>query len=241
MNIYIDQKLVKRNSRIGQVFMLGGLVILGVGMYISFRHEELFNLSLIALIAGFLASQVGIYYSNRWGRFPRPYDQLNKALKGLDGRYSLYHYVTPTPHLLVGPAGIWVLMPRNQGGTINFNKGRYRQRGGNLYMKIFAQESLGRPDLEVLGETEKIRNFLKKRMGEEAELPPINAALIFTNLKVNVVPPDGDVDLPAEMIFIEKLKDNIRKTAKAKGSGLPQGKFEEIQAAIAPDDDFLLE
>jgi hypothetical protein len=70
MNIYIDQKLVKRNSRIGQGFMLGGLVILGAGMYISFQYEELFNWSLLALIAGFLASQVGIYYSNRWGRYP---------------------------------------------------------------------------------------------------------------------------------------------------------------------------
>jgi hypothetical protein len=241
MNIYMDQKLVKRNSRIGQGFMLGGLVILGAGMYISFRYEELFNWSLLALIAGFLASQVGIYYSNRWGRFPRPYDLLNKALKGLDGRYSIYHYVAPTPHLLVGPAGVWVLMPRNQGGTISFTKGRYRQRGGNLYMKIFAQESLGRPDLEVLGETEKLRSYLKKRMGEEAELPPINAALIFTNPKVNVVVPEENGDLPAEMIILDKLKDNIRKTAKAKGSGLGPGKYEEIQAAIAPNEEFGLD
>lgn len=239
MNIYIDQKLVKRNSRIGQGFMLGGLAILAAGMYISFRYEHLFNWSLLALIAGFLASQIGIYYSNRWGRYPRPYDLLNKALKGLDGRYSLYHYVTPTAHLLVGPAGVWVLMPRHQGGTINFNKGRYRQRGGNLYMKIFAQESLGRPDLEVLGEVEKMRSFLKKRMDEEAELPPINAALIFTNPKANVVVPEDGEELPAEMIVLDKLKDNIRKTAKAKGSGLGPGKYEEIQAAIAPSENFL--
>ena len=239
MNIYIDQKLVKRNSRIGQGFMLGGLVILGAGMYISFKYTELFNWSLVALIAGFLASQVGIYYSNRWGRYPRPYDQLNKALKGLDGRYSLYHYITSTPHLLVGPAGIWVLMPRNQGGTISFSKGRYRQKGGNIYMKIFAQESLGRPDLEVQGEVEKLRNFLNKRMDEETELPPINAALIFTNPKANISDPEEGVEMPAEMIILDKLKDNIRKAAKAKGSGLGAGKFEEIQAAIAPKEEYL--
>jgi len=241
MNIYIDQKLVKRNSRIGQGFMLAGLIILGAGMYISFKYTEYFNWSLLALIAGFLASQVGIYYSNRWGRYPRPYDQIDKALKGLDGRYSLYHYITPTSHLLVGPAGVWVLMPRNQGGTISFSKGRFRQKGGNLYMKIFAQESLGRPDLEVLGETEKLRTYLKKRLGEEAEVPPINAALVFTNPKASVVPPDGEAELPAEMIILDKLKDVIRKTAKAKGSGLAPGKVDEVQAAIAPKDDFLVE
>lgn len=241
MNIYINQKLVKRNSRIGQGFMLAGLVILGAGMYISFKYTELFNWSLVALIAGFLASQIGIYYSNRWGRFPRPYDQLNKALKGLDGRYSLYHYITSTPHLLVGPAGVWVLMPRSQGGTISFNKGKFRQKGGNLYMKIFAQENLGRPDLEALGEVEKLRNYLKKRMGEEAELPPINAALVFTNPKANVVAPEEEVEMPADMIVVDKLKDNIRKTAKAKGSGLGPGKYEEIQAAIAPKEEFLME
>jgi hypothetical protein len=239
MNIYIDQKLVKRNSRIGQGFMLAGLVILGAGMYISFKYTELFNWSLVALVAGFLASQVGIYYSNRWGRYPRPYDLLNKALKGLDGRYSLYHYITSTAHLLIGPAGIWILMPRNQGGTISFSKGRYRQKGGNLYMKIFAQESLGRPDLEVLGEEEKLRKYLKKRLEEDDELPPINAALIFTNPKANIVTPEEELEMPAEMITLDKLKDNIRKAAKAKGSGLTSTKLEEIQAAIAPDEEYL--
>jgi len=241
MNIYIDQKLVKRNSRIGQVFMLGGLVILAIGMYISFTNTELFNLSLLALIAGFLASQVGIYYSNRWGRFPRPYEQLNKALKGLDGRYSIYHYLTPTPHLLIGPAGMWVLMPRTQSGTISFSKGRYRQKGGNLYLKIFAQESLGRPDLEVLAEVDKIRKYLNKKLGEEAELPAINTALIFTHPKVTVLQPEDEGELPAEMITLDKLKDTIRKAAKAKGSGLAPGKFDELQTAIAPGEEFLLD
>ena len=57
----------------------------------------------------------------------------------------------PTAHLLVGPVGVWVLMPRHQAGRITYdeNKNRWRQKGGNFYLKIFAQENLGRPDLEI--------------------------------------------------------------------------------------------
>src|SRR4030065_985294 len=106
MEIIINERLVRRNARIGQVSSIVGLLVLAGGMYISFARQEYFGLSLAALLLGFTLSQVGIYFGNRWGRRPRPDEVLSQALKGLDGRYALYHYTTPTPNLLVGPAGI---------------------------------------------------------------------------------------------------------------------------------------
>src|SRR5512144_1926081 len=117
MNIAIDEKLVKRNRLIAQIASIAGLVILIGGMIISFQRKDMINISFASLIIGFILSQIGIYFTNRWGRSPRPDELLNQALKGLDGKYSIYHYVTPVPHLLVGPAGMWILMPRNQKGT----------------------------------------------------------------------------------------------------------------------------
>src|SRR4030065_43049 len=76
-------------------------------------------------------------------------------------------------------AAIWVLIPRYQRGTITYEKGRWRQKGGNLYLKIFAQEGLGRPDLEIGGEVEAVTRYLKKLLPER-EFPQIQAALIFT-------------------------------------------------------------
>jgi hypothetical protein len=196
-------------------------------MFISFTRPEMFSISLVALLVGFGLSQIGIYFGNRWGRRPRPDEMLNDALKGLDGRYSLYHYSTPTSHLLVGPAGIWVLMPRQQAGTITYddNKKRWRQKGGSIYLKIFAQENLGRPDLEIGSELHAVSRFLEDHLDKE-QIPEVSAALVMTNEKCVVEAENA----PAPTLEAKKLKDFIRKTAKSKPISLDLVK--EIQDSI---------
>lgn len=213
MEIITNDRLINRNARIGQIASIAGLIVLGGGLFISFTRAELFTISLVALLVGFGLSQIGIYFGNRWGRRPRPDEVLNTALKGLDGRYSIYHYTTPTSHLLVGPAGIWVLMPRHQAGKITYdeNKNRWRQKGGNFYLKIFAQESLGRPDLEIGSEIHAISSYLEDHL-EEEKIPDIQAALIMTNEKSEI---DAE-NAPSPTLDVRKLKDFIRKTAKGK-------------------------
>jgi hypothetical protein len=215
MNIVRNDKMIKRNARIAQFSMFGGLAILAVGMFISFRYPERFEISLGALLVGFLASQIGIYFSNRWGRKPRPDELLDQALKGLDSKFTLYHYSSPVSHLLVGPSGVWILMPYYQRGTITYEKGRWRQKGGNLYLKIFAQENLGRPDLELSAEIENLQRFLGKSLSEE-EIPPIQAAMVFTNPRAVVNIPEDETP-PAETVLTGKLKDTVRKAPKGKG------------------------
>jgi hypothetical protein len=227
MEIIINESLIRRNARIGQITSIVGLLVLAGGMYISFARPELFNYSLLALLLGFALSQIGIYFGNRFGRHPRPDESLDLALKGLDGRYTMYHYKTPASHLLVGPSGIWVLAPRPTRGKITYNesKGRYIQKGGNMYLKIFAQESLGRPDMEISGEIEGVTRFLKQRMPEK-ELPEIQAALVFTNDTAEV---DAD-NAPIPTMQIKKLKEFIRKTAK--GETLSPAWINDINAAL---------
>jgi hypothetical protein len=231
MEIATNDRLIHRNARIGQITSIVGLLVLAGGMFISFTRPEYFSISLVALLVGFGLSQIGIYFGNRWGRRPRPDEVLNAALKGLDGRYSLYHYTSPTSHLLVGPAGVWVLMPRHQAGVITYdeNKKRWRQKGGNLYLKIFAQENLGRPDLEVGSEMHAISSFLEEHLGEEM-VPDVQAALIMTNEKCEV---DAD-NAPAPTMEVRKLKDFIRKTAKAKPISLDL--VREIQESFDKED-----
>lgn len=227
MEIATNDRLINRNARIGQITSIAGLLVLGGGLFISFTRPEMFSISLVALLVGFGLSQIGIYFGNRWGRRPRPDEVLNDALKGLDGRYSLYHYTTPTSHLLVGPAGVWVLLPRNQAGRITYDetKERWRQKGGNLYLKIFAQESLGRPDLEINSEIQAITSFLNDRLDEE-KIPEVDAALVMTNEKCEI---DAD-NAPSPIMEARKLKDFIRKTAKGKPISLDLVK--EIQQSI---------
>jgi hypothetical protein len=232
MKIETNEKMIRRNARIAQVASLSGLVILIGGMVISFTNQELISISFVALLVGFILSQVGIYFTNRWGRRPRPDELLDKALKGLDSKYAIYHYNTPVSHLLVGPAGLWVLVTRHQRGTITFSNGRWRQKGGGFlqtYLKFFAQEGIGRPELEIATDVEKIQNYLSKQLSD-GDVPPVEAALIFTNDEVDIQIEDEDNPL-APTFYLSKLKNHIRKTAKSKPISLDR--VQEIQEALS--------
>jgi hypothetical protein len=231
MNIISNEPAIRRNARIAQFTGLAGLIVLLVGIFLFFTPPEQFAIIWATVLVGFILSQIGIYFTNRWGRRPRPDEHLNLALKGLEGSYSIYHYVTPTSHLLVGPAGVWVLLPRYQRGKITYEKNRWRQRGGGFflaYMKIFGQEGLGRPDLEIEAETESIRNYLAQKLPED-EIPEIQAALVFTDERAEL-----DVnDAPIPTIYAKKLKEVIRKATKNKP--LTNEKVRLIQQAIEAD------
>lgn len=229
MNIIRNDKVIRRNALIAKTTMFGSLFILAGGMFFSFKYPEQFGLSLAALMFGFILSQVGIYFTNRWGRSPRPDELLDQALKGLDNKYTIYHFSSPTPHLLVGPAGVWALIPYHQRGTISFSKGRWRQKGGNFYLKIFAQEGLGRPDLELGGEIEKLNKYLGKHLPLE-DTPPIQAALVFTNPDTEIAVTEDD-NPPAATTPLKKLKPVIRKAAK--GKSLSTEKVNLVNEALA--------
>ncbi len=209
-----NEKLIKRNSRMGQIATISGLLVLVGGMFVSFRYPNYAGLAWIALLIGFALSQLGLYFGNRWGRRPRPDELLNQGLKGLNDQYKIYHYMTPAAHLLIGPAGIWVLMPYYQVGKIVYERGRWKQKGGGFmqrYLRAFAQEGLGRPDLEAPAEAEAIMRTLKKRM-PDIEIPEAQAALVFTNEKAEL-----EVEgAPIPTLPLKKLKETIRKSAKEK-------------------------
>ena len=215
MKIIKNEKLIKRNSKIGQYTSLGALAVLGVGMYISFTRPELFVWAVAALLIGFTLTQVGMYFGNRWGRSPRPDEKLDSGLKGLHKEFNIYHWTTPVSHLLVGPAGIWVLLPYHQRGHVTYQKNRFRMSGGGFlqnYMRLFGQEGIGRPDLESESEINSIRKALIKGGMDEDEVPEINALLVFTNDDVEIEAEDA----PIPALPLKKLKDFIRNKTKEK-------------------------
>lgn len=212
MRIITNYKLIKRNRKIGQFTTIGSLVVLVIGLIISFTPDpEMFMWSFVALIGGFMLSQVGIFFGNRWGRSPRSDERLVQALKGLDDKYTLFNHLTVIPHLLVGPAGIWALVPFPQTGTITYDeeKGRWQQKGSNWYMKLFAQEGLGKPEQEVRVTLNDLQTFLDKQTSIEG-LPTAQAAMIFTNPKAVVQA--NNPTIPT--LHVDKLKDFIRRQSK---------------------------
>jgi hypothetical protein len=228
MKIIKNDKRIKRNAQIGSWLSLAAMAVLGLGMYISFTRTDLIAYSLTALIVGFTLTQVGMYMGNKYGRSPRPDEKLDTGLKGLPNDYAIYHYTTPVSHLLVGPAGVWVLQPYHQRGQVTFKKNRWRVSGGGFmqgYMRIFGQEGLGRPDLEMEGEVSTLKKYLSKQM-DEAEIPEINAVMIFTNDAVEI---DAE-DAPVPALKPKQLKEFIRQ--KAKGKPISQTQLAAVKAAL---------
>ena len=209
-----NEKLIKRNAQIGSWTSLAALAVLGIGMYLSFTRPELFTYSLIALLLGFTLTQVGMYMGNKFGRSPRPDEKLDAGLKGLQNEFVMYHYATPVSHLLVGPAGVWVVMPYHQKGNVEFKKNRWSMSGGGFmqsYMRIFGQEGLGRPDIEIENEIKSLKKHLLKHM-DESEIPEINALMVFTNDTVDV----NAEGSPVPALKLKQLKDFVRQKAKEK-------------------------
>ncbi len=231
MKIVTDNYLIKRNQRIGQFTTIGSLIVLAGGLILSFQ-QQLVTFSFLALLVGFILSQVGLSYGNRYGRQPRTDQQIDTGLKGMDDKYTIYHFVVPSPHLLVGPAGIWILLPFSQSGIITYQKGRWRHKYENRmarifawWITVFAQGGISRPDLDIEVNTEKMQNFLKKQL-PGVDLPPIQAALVFTNEKTVV---DAD-NAPAPTLPLSKLKEFLRK--KAKSDPLPMDSVNQIIEAL---------
>ena len=98
-----------------------------------------------------------------------------------------------------------------QRGTISYQGNRWRQKNAGLaatYMKIFAQEGLGRPDLDLEAETVRLQDFFKKKL--EGETPEIRAALLFVDKSVNIQAENA----PVPTLHPSEMKDLIRRSAK---------------------------
>ncbi len=213
MKVVTNTKLIKRNAKIGQFTSIGALVILGIGLYISFKMPDKLIFSLLALLLGFFMSQIGMYYGNRWGRSPRPDELIDRNLKGLGREYTIFHYVTSASHLLVGPAGVWVLMPYHQSGVITYQKNRWKSRGGGFlqsYLRFFGQENMGRPEIESSAEIKAASQYLKRILPEGVESPTIMSLLLFTSPKVELKVEDA----PLPAITPKDLKDFMREKSK---------------------------
>ena len=157
-------------------------------------------------------TQVGMYMGNRWGRSPRPDEKFDAGLKGLHSDFSMYHYSTPVSHLLVGPSGAWVLLPYHQKGKVEFKKNRWKMSGGGFmqaYMRIFGQESIGRPDIDAETEVQTLRKFFAKNL-DESFAPEIKSILVFTSDEVELEPNDS----PIPAMKLKQLKEFMRQGVK---------------------------
>ena len=211
MYIYTNEKKLKRNKNISKYTTLAAFAILIAGAVAAFSPKYI-TLSFIALIVGFILSQISINFTSKWGREPSNDAIFNVKLKGLSDNFSIYHYMDPVDHLLVGTAGTFILMPYFQGGEIGFNeaKGRWTQKKANWFMKLFGQESLGRPDSDCETNLSLVRDYFISR-GIDFLEDKIHPVLVFINPQAKIL--EGQ-NFKYDTVPLGKLKETIRNYAK---------------------------
>jgi hypothetical protein len=212
MRIFRNDKFIQKRANIGRYVSLFGLGVLVLGLLISFTAPsapEVMWVSLLTLIVGFIASQVGIYYGNRYARLDRPDEVLSRALKGFDDRYALYQYTTPAGNVLVTPNACYVFAIKMQAGPIAYRNGKWRHGiGWKRLFKAFAQEGLGDPGSEAQLEADTLKHYLDKRLpGVEVPLQPV---IIFGHANAEI--DAGHSPMPA--LHVKKLKDWLRGAGK---------------------------
>lgn len=212
MKVIRNDRYIQTRSKIGRYTSLAGLAILMGGLLISFFRPQLITISFVCLLIGFVLSQVGIYYGNRFVRADRPDEVLTRSLKGLDDRYFLYHYTLPTPHVLLGPDACYVLAVLTQSGKITARGDRWRQSlGWRWLIAWMAQEGIGDPAKTAQLEAESLQRYLAKKLPDvTASLTPV---IVFSH-------PDADLDVAdttVPVVHVKKLKDWLRGAGKGQG------------------------
>lgn len=224
MKVIRNERYMERRGKVGRYASLVGLVVLLAGMLISIFRAEFITWSFVCLLTGFMLSQIGIYYGNRFVRPDRPDEVLTKSLKGLDDRYRLYHYRLPTPHVLLAPDACYVLTVYTQSGRIMARGERWRQALGWRWLFAWlGQEGIGNPTKAAQFEVESLRRYLAKKLaGVEVSLNPV---VVFSHPNVEL-----DVaDTAVPVIHIKKLKDWLRSPQGGKGQGLTSETRTELQ------------
>ena len=215
MQVVENQAFVRSRVRIGNIANLVSLVLLGVGFGLSFMGPnfgpEAIFFAYVAMIAALLALSFGRTFTRRWGPRFRQDQLLEPALRGLDNRHTLFNYASPDlpDHVLVGPTGLYLLVPRANGGTIRFDGRRWRRGSiGGALLRNLAEGGLGDPIGDVRRSMSLLATYLKKHGSEETvkglEARPI---IVFTNPQARVEARHS----PVPVVHVRELRSVFRR------------------------------
>jgi len=232
MEKVINEKLINRNKKIGNVSSIVGIVILAVGLILNFTEPTKIKtlISFAALVIGIIVAQFSTSYVNRFARSPRFDEIISDNLNKLNNEYTFYVYSGPVPMLLVGPNGLWLPIPVSAAGEIFYDK-KWRQKGGSSFLRLFGQESIGRPDIEAESQEKLVGSFLKKNLSEEdIQSLPINSILVSLHPKAII----GNVEnSPIPIVEVNALRRYIRKIDRKAKTEIPTDLLNEVRENLS--------
>jgi hypothetical protein len=229
MQLVANQQLVKNRFRLGMGFHITALAVFAVGFALSTQLSasgELPWQSWLAVVLGLVLYSLGQTQIRRWGPRNRQEEQLGQAIRSLDDRYKLYAFISSSlpDYILVSPAGVQVLIIRQEGGQVSCIRDKWKTSGSRL-LSLFGP-GLGNPSGDAAKQQQQIRALL-----QESGLPeiPTSSVIVFTNPKVQL-----RVEGCSSMVArIKDLKDVLRRMAgKGQNVALTSARIREVQRML---------
>ena len=231
MEVFRDETKIKINREIGRWGTLSGLIVLIAGLVVSLRSPNLLWISMVSLVVGYFASAIGIFYATHWTRSPRADEVLDSALKGISNHYHIYHYLLPVQHVLLGPAGVFVLRTYTHEGQVTYDGKKWKQPFKLIRALGFSgQESLADPVRDVIYDVQRFRRWLGKRMPED-QIPEITPYIVFVRDEVELELAETEVPV----LHHKRLKRMIRQVDKEREKPLDLDTLYDLEQAMVGD------
>ncbi len=202
-------KWAKRIAPLTMLFLIGGLIT----NFMSINQPEYFRITMILLAIGFVFAIFSSYLANRWVREPRADQILENMLKKFGNDYVLFNYTSPSSHVLLTPAGLYVIVVKQHNGGITVD-GRKMSRAFSFrqFIRLFADEGLGSPVAEAESNVSSLHKLLNKELPAE-EIPEIKSLILFSNKDAQLAikaPP------PVPVLPSNEFKTYLREQTKNK-------------------------
>ena len=226
MQVITNEKLIASRVRLGRIAGLVGMAVLLAGLFLTFRQEQSYILLWYpAVVVGLIATMVAAYNAEKFIREPRADLAIARAMKGFDNRYQLFNWVLPAEHVILGPAGVLVLLAKRQSGHVVCENDRWQHKQ-NLFARFqgFARERLGNPNRDLAAEVERIRQIVAEVESETAV--PVQGVVLFLNASVDLAVNGCSVDV----VPLKKLKDYLK--AWSRGPKVPDHVRREVAQAL---------
>lgn len=209
MKLVRNEKKIKQNKQIGNILTFTSLAVLGLGLYFAFqKNTTMIIYSYVCLIIGFILTQLGLGFVNRYGRSPRYDEIIGSSFAKLRHDYTYYVYTTELPMLLVSPCRIWMPIPITATGEISYANGKWVHKTKNKIQKLMGQDTVGKPEKEITFSLGVLKKYLMEN-GIPAEMQPEVKPIMVVYLKETIL---GDVSgAPCPVVELEDLKRYIRR------------------------------
>ncbi|MBV9357108.1 MAG: hypothetical protein JO023_16470 [Chloroflexi bacterium] len=227
MQLVANQQLVKNRARLGTAFHIAALAVFGIGLFISLRTDPTSTLPVASwstIILGLILYSLGQTQLRRWGPRRRQEESLGQAIKGLDDRYKLYAFLSTSlpDYILVSPAGVSILIARDESGQVICQRDKWQRAGGNRFMQLF-EPGLGNPSGDAQKQLQKIQTVLA---GANLADVPTSAAIVFTSAKVQL----RIEGCSFPVTRLRDLKDVLRRASgKGQNVGMSSARVREVQ------------